>query len=80
MELRIRSLFQSEVVIGLLLGGTVTGIHLLLCHPHNMQISSVFGLPCFQSRMFWGICSLLFLFKVNPSIPLPLFSLDLKWF
>lgn len=26
MELRVRSLFQLEVAIGLLLGGTVTGI------------------------------------------------------
>lgn len=71
MELRIRSLFQLEVAIELLLGGTVTGIWLFLCHPCNMQISSVFWASLFSDEDVLGICYLLFLFKVNVSIPLP---------
>lgn len=43
MELRNRSLFQSEVVIRILPGGTSTAVLLFLYHTCNTQISDVFG-------------------------------------
>lgn len=50
MELRIRSLFQPEVVIRILPGGTSTAILLFLYHPCNTQV--YLEHLCFQPRMF----------------------------